>query len=80
MLDIPINYFWLFPLGLLIGAFGTRIGAGGSFILVPILLLIYPNENTELITSDGDLIAPASYCVESFDSFGPVDLLFRPLQ
>src|SRR6185503_202775 len=51
MLDIPINYIWLLPLGLLIGAFGTLIGAGGGFILVPILLLIYPNENTELITS-----------------------------
>ncbi len=51
MLDIPTNYFWLLPLGLLIGAFGTLIGAGGGFILVPILLLIYPNENTELITS-----------------------------
>ena len=43
--------FWLFPLGLIVGAFGTMIGAGGGFILVPILLLVYPNENTELITS-----------------------------
>ena len=51
MLHIPITYFWLLPLGLLIGAFGTLIGAGGGFILVPILLLIYPNDNTDLITS-----------------------------
>ena len=51
MLDIPLNYLWLFPLGILIGAFGTVIGAGGGFILVPILLLLYPDENTELITS-----------------------------
>jgi len=42
---------WLLPLGLFIGAFGTLIGAGGGFILVPILLLVYPSENTELITS-----------------------------
>ncbi len=42
---------WLLPLGLFIGAFGTLIGAGGGFILVTILLLVYPNENTELITS-----------------------------
>jgi hypothetical protein len=27
------------------------IGAGGGFILVPILLLVYPDESTELITS-----------------------------
>jgi uncharacterized protein len=48
---MPNEYLWLLPLGLLIGAFGTLIGAGGGFILVPILLLIYPNEKTELITS-----------------------------
>ncbi len=48
---MPYSYIWLFPLGILIGAFGTLIGAGGGFILVPILLLLYPNENTELITS-----------------------------
>lgn len=48
---MPLTYLWLFPLGLAIGAFGTLIGAGGGFILVPILLIVYPNENTELITS-----------------------------
>ncbi|HEY3168403.1 MAG TPA: sulfite exporter TauE/SafE family protein, partial [Candidatus Binatia bacterium] len=51
MLDFPAHYLWLLPLGILIGAFGTLIGAGGGFILVPILLLLYPDENTELITS-----------------------------
>jgi uncharacterized protein len=51
MLDFPAHYLWLLPLGVLVGAFGTLIGAGGGFILVPILLLLYPNENTELITS-----------------------------
>jgi uncharacterized protein len=50
-LDITIEYLWLLPLGLLIGAFGTLIGAGGGFILVPILLLVYPNDKTELITA-----------------------------
>jgi len=48
---MPIQYLWLLPLGLAIGTFGTLIGAGGGFILVPILLLIYPEEKTELITS-----------------------------
>jgi hypothetical protein len=51
MLDFPAHYLWLLPLGILVGAFGTLIGAGGGFILVPILLLLYPDENTELITS-----------------------------
>src|ERR1700752_2235 len=48
---MPLTYLWLFPLGLAIGAFGTLIGAGGGFILVPVLFIVYPNENTELITS-----------------------------
>ena len=48
---MPLQYLWLLPVGLLIGAFGTLIGAGGGFILVPILLLVYPNEKTELITA-----------------------------
>ena len=47
---MPLEYLWLLPLGFVIGAFGTLIGAGGGFILVPILLLLYPDENTELIT------------------------------
>jgi uncharacterized membrane protein YfcA len=47
---MPTEYLWLLPLGLLIGAFGTLIGAGGGFILVPILLLVYPDEKTELVT------------------------------
>jgi len=50
-LDMPIEYLWLLPLGLLIGAFGTLIGAGGGFILMPILLLVYPRDKTELITA-----------------------------
>ncbi len=48
---MPIEYLWLLPLGLLIGAFGTLIGAGGGFILMPILLLVYPRDKTELITA-----------------------------
>jgi uncharacterized protein len=48
---MPVHYLWLLPLGLLIGAFGTLIGAGGGFILVPILLLVYPNEKTEIVTA-----------------------------
>ena len=42
---------WLLPLGFVVGAFGTLIGAGGGFILVPVLLLLYPNEAPATITS-----------------------------
>lgn len=45
------SYLWLLPVGVLIGAFGTLIGAGGGFILTPLLLLAYPHESPEIITS-----------------------------
>ncbi len=34
----------LATLGLLVGLLGTMIGAGGGFILMPILLLLYPHD------------------------------------
>jgi hypothetical protein len=45
------HYFWLIPLGFIVGTFGTLIGAGGGFVLVPFLLLLYPQENSEIIAS-----------------------------
>lgn len=46
-----LQFLWLTPLGFLVGAFGTLIGAGGGFILVPILLLLYPDKSPDTITS-----------------------------
>ncbi len=45
------QYHWFVPLGFVLGAYGTLVGAGGAFILVPILLLMYPNAPPEMITS-----------------------------
>lgn len=45
------QYLWLAPVGFVIGAYGTLIGAGGGFVLVPLLLLFYPQESPEVITS-----------------------------
>lgn len=39
------------PLGFAIGALGTLIGAGGGFILMPILLMLFPAENPEKLTA-----------------------------
>lgn len=41
----------LIPLGFVVGAYGTLVGAGGGFVLVPALLLIYPGEKPASVTS-----------------------------
>jgi uncharacterized membrane protein YfcA len=38
-------------LGVAVGAFGTLVGAGGGFILTPVLLLLYPNESPQTLTA-----------------------------
>lgn len=41
----------LAPLGLLVGAYGTLVGAGGGSVLVPVLLVLLPEESPATITS-----------------------------
>jgi uncharacterized protein len=41
---------WL-TVGLLVGSLGTLIGAGGGFLLMPILLLAYRGANPEVLTA-----------------------------
>jgi uncharacterized membrane protein YfcA len=41
----------LILLGLAVGTFGTLIGAGGGFLLVPLLLLLYPSTPASTITA-----------------------------
>ena len=38
-------------IGLAVGAFGTLIGAGGGFVLTPILLLLYPHDSAQTLTA-----------------------------
>ncbi len=45
------HQLWLIALGLIVGAIGTLIGAGGGFILVPVLLILYPHQTPDSITS-----------------------------
>ncbi|HET7568818.1 MAG TPA: sulfite exporter TauE/SafE family protein [Gaiellaceae bacterium] len=41
----------LVALGVGVGAFGTIVGAGGGFVLTPVLLLLYPHETAQTITA-----------------------------
>jgi uncharacterized protein len=47
----PADYFWLIGLGLGVGLYGTLIGAGGGFVLMPVLLLLYPEMKPENLTA-----------------------------
>src|SRR5262245_26642815 len=50
MSDVAV-YAGLVLLGLSVGGYGTMIGAGGGFVLVPVLLLLYPSADPEFVTS-----------------------------
>lgn len=43
--------FLLILLGLVVGVYGTLVGLGGGFLLVPLLLFLYPHESPKTITS-----------------------------
>ncbi len=45
------NFILLIILGFVIGTLGTLIGAGGGFILVPLLIIIEPAFSPETITA-----------------------------
>lgn len=47
MIQFPL----LVILGFGVGTFGTIVGAGGGFLLVPLLLLLYPGEPPETVTA-----------------------------
>src|SRR5690242_12937792 len=41
----------LVAIGFCVGAFGTIVGAGGGFILTPILFLLYPHDSPETLSA-----------------------------
>jgi hypothetical protein len=46
-----MHVLWYIPVGLLVGTFGTIIGAGGGFILVPLLMLLFPGDSPSVVTA-----------------------------
>jgi uncharacterized membrane protein YfcA len=51
VLDSDLAWLGLVLLGVIVGAYGTLIGAGGGFVLVPLLLILYPSAPPEQLTS-----------------------------
>lgn len=47
----PETFISLVVLGLAVGTFGTLVGAGGGFILTPVLLILYPADSAATITA-----------------------------
>jgi uncharacterized protein len=45
------EFFRLAPLGVLVGTYGTLVGAGGGSVLVPILLILLPKETPATVTA-----------------------------
>jgi len=46
-----MSVLWFIPIGVFIGVYGTLIGAGGGFILVPILVFLFPQDSPSMITA-----------------------------
>jgi uncharacterized protein len=54
-----MHTLWLVPIGFFVGMYGTLVGLGGGFLIVPLLLLMYPNKDAAFATS----ISLAVVCV-----------------
>lgn len=48
---MDLTLVWMALLGLGVGAYGTIIGAGGGFVLVPLLLVFFPDYGPEQVTA-----------------------------
>lgn len=59
-------YLLLVLAGLLIGFTGTLIGAGGGFVLVPLLLIFYPELSPDIITAISIAVVSANAISGSF--------------
>lgn len=46
-----LEFAQLAPLGFVVGAYGTLVGAGGGFVLVPLLLIMWPDKEPATVTS-----------------------------
>jgi len=60
------EFLFLIPLGLLAGLYGTFIGAGGGFVIMPILLFLYPDQPPAALTAISLAVILCNSAVGSF--------------
>ena len=68
--------FFLIVAGLFLGCIGTLIGAGGGFVLVPMLLIFYPEFPPEIVTAISIAVVSVNAISGSlaYKSSGRIDL------
>ena len=64
-----LPYVGLVAIGVLVGAYGTLIGAGGGFVLMPLLLLLYPHESPARLTAVSLAVVLANASSGSFSYY-----------
>ena len=61
-----VEFGLLALIGVALGAFGTLVGAGGGFLLVPILLFVYPDMSPKTVTAMSLFVVLANACSGTF--------------
>jgi len=46
-----MSLLWYIPIGFFAGTYGTIIGAGGGFVIVPVLMFLFPDDAPSVITA-----------------------------
>jgi uncharacterized membrane protein YfcA len=64
--ETTLQYLALMALGFGIGGYGSLIGAGGGFLLMPLLLVLYPHEHAHHLTA----ISLAVVCINTLSGTG----------
>ena len=68
--QLTLPYILLLPiLGVVVGAIGSTIGLGGGFILVPILLALFPEASTSQITFTSLTAVFVNACASTINNF-----------
>jgi uncharacterized protein len=60
-----VTDFSALPIGFFVGVLGTLIGAGGGFLLIPVLVFLEPEWSTQTVTAYSLAVVAANACAGS---------------